>query len=306
MPKTALLFCVLYSVCIFSRLPHVSAQAVSANKSELPHFAVASVKENKTGGLPFSNIPLDRSDAFLPPGCTFRAIDEPFIAYLIFAYKVKVSEFRGGLMRSLPSWVVKDRFDIVAKCESPNPSKDDMRLMLQSLLAERFNLKVHRGNRPFQVLAMHVRRGKSLGSQLKPHDSDCALPFPAPVQSTSSQLVGQWPAQCGDGEEIRLSKHRLREGGRGMTMDQIADWLTGAADLDFPVVNRSGLNGTFDFVLEFVPEKLEDAIPNLAADETAGPNFQEATEDQLGISLKKEMASISLFFVDKVEYPSTN
>ena len=49
-----------------------------------------------------------------------------------------------------------------------------------------------------------------------------------------------------------------------MNMEQIADWLSGAGDLELPVVNRSGLTGTFDFVLEFVPDKLQDAIPDPA------------------------------------------
>jgi len=91
-----------------------------------------------------------------------------------------------------------------------------------------------------------------------------------------------------------------------MNMEQIADWLSGAGDLELPVVNRSGLTGTFDFVLEFVPDKLQDAIPDPADKDGSGPSFQNAVEDQLGIRLKKETASIPLFFVDRVEYPSPN
>jgi uncharacterized protein (TIGR03435 family) len=91
-----------------------------------------------------------------------------------------------------------------------------------------------------------------------------------------------------------------------MTMDQIADWISGAGDLDLPVVNRSGLEGSFDFVLEFIPDKLEDAIPDPSRAEAAGPDFQEAVEDQLGMRLKKEQATIALFFVDRLEYPSPN
>ncbi|HKD61333.1 MAG TPA: TIGR03435 family protein [Terracidiphilus sp.] len=308
MPRTALLWSILYSVGTFGSVAQVYSQAATSNKgSNSPHFEVASVKENKSGSPPSSNVPLDRSDTFFPTACTLRAINQPFVTYLIFAYKVSVSEFRGGLMRSLPSWAVRDRFDIIAKCASPSPSKDDLRLMLQSLLAERFNLEVHRNNRQFQVLAMHPRKASSLGPQLKPHDSSCATPLAAPVLSTpSAELVGRWPQLCGDGEELRLSGKRLREGGRAMNMEQIADWLSGAGDLELPVVNRSGLTGTFDFVLEFVPDKLQDAIPDPADKDGSGPSFQNAVEDQLGIRLKKETASIPLFFVDRVEYPSPN
>jgi len=272
-----------------------------------PEFEVASVRENKSGGAPSSSVPLDRSDTFSPGGCTFRAVNEPFIAYLIFAYKVRVSEFRGGLMRSLPSWAVKDRFDIVAKCASPNATRDDLRLMLQSLLAERFKLKVHREDRQFPALGMYLRNAGVLGPQLQPHRSDCASPLPLPAASTATaNLLGRWPPSCGDGDEARISRHRLRDGGRAMTMDQIADWMSGGGDLDLPVVNRSGLQGAFDFVLEYIPDKLADAIPDPSSAEAAGPSFQEAVEDQLGMRLKKEQATITLFFVDRLEYPSPN
>ena len=294
-----LLSAVLSGIC-------VSRSAAQPGKDRL-QFDVASVRESKSGGPSSSNVPLDRSDIFSPTGCTFRAINEPFVAYLIFAYKVKVSEFRGGLMRSLPAWAVKDRFDIVAKCGLMSATKDDFRLMMQSLLAERFKLKTHREVRQLPALAMSPRRAGVLGPQLKPHDSGCSSPLPSLAASTATvDLLERWPSLCGDGEEMRISRHRLRDGGRAMTMDQIADWISGAADLDLPVVNGSHLSGTYDFVLEFVPDKLQDAIPDPSSSEASGPNFQEAVEDQLGMRLKKERATLSLFFVDQLEYPSPN
>lgn len=275
--------------------------------SNPPRFEVASVREDRSGGAPASNIPLDRSDTPSPAGCRLRAINQPFVAFLIFAYKLRVTDFRGGLMRSLPAWAVKDRFDITAKCESESVTKDDMRRMMQSLLADRFNLKVHRASKEFPVLAISPRKSGALGPQLKHHGSGCSSPLPAePPAATTAELLGKWPALCGDGEEIRLSKTRVRDGGRAMTMDQIADWISGAGDLELPVVNRSHLEGTYDFILEFVPYKLEDAIPSGAEVDKPGPDFQEAVEDQLGMRLKKERAAIPLFYVDHLEYPSAN
>lgn len=307
--RAGLLCAILSCISTLSSAAPQSSSPGTGSNGNSRQFEVASVKENLSGDAASSNIPLDRSDTFSPTGGTFTAINQPFIAYLIFAYKVKVSEFRGGLMRSLPAWAVKDRFDIVAKSASTSATKDDMRLMVQSLLAERFNLKVHREDRQLPVLAMHPMKIGVLGPQLKAHSStsSCVEGGPSPGPSAlPAELVGRWPSACGDGLERRITRDRVREGGRAMTMDQIADWLTGAADLAFPIVNRSGLSGTFDFVLEFVPEKLEEAFPNPADNEPSGPNFQEAIEDQLGIQLKKETAAIPLFFVDNVEYPSPN
>src|SRR6266576_1656087 len=69
-------------------------------------------------------------------------------------------------------------------------------------------------------------------------------------------MVGLWRASCGDGTEVRIPKYRLREGGRDVTMTAIADWLTGSGESDRPILDQTGLNGTFDFILEFDPESL--------------------------------------------------
>jgi uncharacterized protein (TIGR03435 family) len=86
-------------------------------------------------------------------------------------------------------------------------------------------------------------------------------------------------------------------------MDAIASWLSGAGDLDLPIVNDSGLNGTFDFILEFEPEYPESNPSNAPIE---GPVFIDAIRDQLGLQLKKQMGTSSFFIVDHVEYPSPN
>jgi hypothetical protein len=68
-------------------------------------FEVASVRENKSDRKAASNFPLDRGNVYYPTGGVFSATNQSLVAYLIFAYKVNVSEFRGGLMstaRGLP------------------------------------------------------------------------------------------------------------------------------------------------------------------------------------------------------------
>ena len=96
----------------------------------------------------------------------------------------------------------------------------------------------------------------------------------------------------------------LRSGGRNMSMDGIASWLTGAGDLDLPIVNHSGLDGNFDFIIEFEPEPAEGATASNVPVE--GPTFLDAMKDQLGLQLKKQIGSASFFIVDHVQYPSAN
>ncbi len=292
--------------------PKILAQAhakPSSTRNRKPEFDVASVKENKSNGEPTSNIPLDRSETYSPTGGSFSATGQPLIAYLIFAYKVNVSETYGGLMRRLPEWAVADRFDIQAKSTNQNPTKDQMRLMMQSLLEERFKLAVHRENRQVPIFALSLVKLGKTGPQLKQHIATSSCSTTLSDQSTSApvaSIIGLWPAECGDGKEIRApgAPRHVRSGGRDMSMDAIASWLSGTGDLDFPIVNQSDLAGTFDFIIEFEPEHPENV--SASAVPVEGPTFLDAVKDQLGLQLKKQMGSSSFFVVDHVEYPSPN
>lgn len=286
------------------------AQSTAKNPSSMTalkklEFEVASVRENKSGGQATSNFPLDRGDAYTPTGGVFSATNQSVVTLLIFSYKINVSEFRGGLMRRLPSWAINDRFDVNARAGSLKPTKEDMRLMLQSLLEDRFKLRVHRERREVPVFGLYLRKPAKTGPQLRQHNpaSLCSSPLPLPSAGTPVEaLVGLWPAICGDGDEIRISKYRLREGGRDMTINAIADWLEGAGESERPMLERTGLNGTFDFILEFDPESLGiDVSPDNSA-----PTFTEAIREQLGLQVQKENGTVSIFVVDNVEYPSSN
>ena len=272
-------------------------------------FEVASVRENKSGGQANSNFPLDRGGAYSSTGGVFSATNQPLVGLLIFAYKINISEFRGGLMRSLPAWAKTDKFDVNARAAWEDPTKEEMRQMLQSLLEDRFKLKVHRELRQMPVFGLNLSKPGRTGHQLKPHNSNpsCSAPLPPPPPGTPvSKLVGLWPPGCGDGTETRVSRYLLREGGRDMTMRAIADWLTGSGETDRPIVDRTGLSGTFDFILEFDSESLGREGVSSAARDDSGPTFMEAMKEQLGLTVEKQDGSIPIFVVDNVEYPSAN
>ncbi len=272
-------------------------------------FEVASVRENRSGGHATSNVLLDRGDVYSPTGGVFSATNQSLVTLLIFAYKINISEFRGGLIRRLPGWATADKFDINARAESSKPTKEDMRLMLQSLLEDRFKLKVHRETQKMPVFGLYLTRPGKTGPQLKPHDpaSSCSAPLPLlSAETPVATMIGLWPPGCGDGTEARVSKYRLGEGGRDMTMNAIADWLTGAGESERPILDRTGLKGTFDFILEFDPESLgREGISSVPSDDS-GPTFTEAMKEQLGLQVKKQEGAISIFVVDNVEYPSAN
>jgi uncharacterized protein (TIGR03435 family) len=213
-------------------------------------------------------------------------------------------------MRQFPEWAVRDRFDINARTNSPNPTKDDLRLMVQSLLQDRFKLAVHRETRRVPVLALTLAKAGKTGPQLRAHGVASACPSTSSAQFRSMQaaaVLGIWPVECGDGEEVRVSAHAVRDGGRDMSMDAIASWLTGAGDYaDRPVINTTGLKGSYDFVVEFAPNYPGSAKPDDASTETSEPAFPDALVDQLGLRLKKQDGTASFFTIDHVEYPSAN
>jgi uncharacterized protein (TIGR03435 family) len=112
-------------------------------------FEIASVKPD-SGPFRPPNVPLDNGNA-LPPARTTRfSADHGLITYIEFAYKIHFAEQQLQTMRAhLPRWIFakpyddsSDRYAIEARA-STIPTKDQIRLMMQSLLADRFQLKVH-------------------------------------------------------------------------------------------------------------------------------------------------------------------
>lgn len=83
--------------------------------------------------------------------------------------------------------------------------------------------------------------------------------------------------------------------------------LSQRVDLGRPIVDATGLTGTFDFLLEFMPESKGPTPPgsNPSADPD-GPSFQQAVQDQLGLKLQSRKSSMEVLVLDHVEHPSAN
>jgi hypothetical protein len=105
-------------------------------------FDLASIRLSKPGSFTPPNIPFGPDGAYHPTGGLLKA-NFPLMAYIAFAYKLWLTqEQEKAMMVHLPKWVATDTFIIQAKVEG-NPTKDQMRLMMQSLLADRFKLALH-------------------------------------------------------------------------------------------------------------------------------------------------------------------
>jgi uncharacterized protein (TIGR03435 family) len=267
-------------------------------------FEVASVHENKTGEAPYSNFPLGPGPQFDAKGGLLAAKDMLLLQYVVFAYKpdmFQIQEFRA----KLPDWARTTRFDIEARADG-SPTKDDMRLMMQSLLEERFHMAVHRDTREEPAYAVVLAKPGVLGPRLKPHsadDPDCAK------TSFAKTAAGAYPVACGANASIvPETPGDFAVAGYNVTMDAIAPALGGTANLtDRRVVDQTGLTGTYDYTLEFAPEAALSARPDASDDlGPGGPTFTEAVKNQLGLKLVPQKLPTEVIVIDHLERPTEN
>jgi uncharacterized protein (TIGR03435 family) len=281
-------------VCLCSLVAAIPllSQTLSAPK---PSFEVASIKPANADKFTPPNFALDFNDLFSganPHGRFFAEF--PLAVYIEFAYKLWPSqELREAMLAHLPKWVSTDKYAINAKAEG-DPTKDQMRRMLQSLLADRFKLAVHFERHETSVLALVLDKSGKTGPQLSPHSDD----IPCDVSKvTSDTLV---PA-CGHAEAMPMPNHSLLMSGRNMTMNEIVATLSYLSpEFAHPVVDQTGLDGRFDFTLEWTRQS------NNAAPVDLGTTIQEALQEQLGLKLKSTKALMDSLVIDHVERPSEN
>jgi uncharacterized protein (TIGR03435 family) len=242
----------------------------------MPAFEVASIKLHDPGDSASGNF-FQGVDRWVARNSTLRQLVRT--AYQIQDYRVI-----GG-----PAWADTVRYDIDAKASQddaargggPAPSR---LLMVRSLLADRFKLRVRREQRELPVYELRVaRRDGKLGSALKAVDKrDCVANAP-----------GGWCGVRGQGPG--------RVMGQQVTIDTIVMGLGGT--IERVVVNRTGLTGVFDFTLQFTPQSAELAHSGAAPADVA-PSIFTAVEEQLGLKLHAERAAVDILVIESAEKPS--
>ncbi len=286
--------------------PAMSAQTATATMPQWQiaaggrmAFEVASIRQ-RAPGAQFTppNFPLSNENAYADTGGRFIA-NFPLVVYITFAYKLELTrEQRQAMVAHLPNWVSNDSFIIQAKAANHNPTKDQMRLMMQSLLADRFQLALHFETRETAVLAMTLVRPGKPGPKLIPHAD--GPPCDGPPDPNL------FPSQCEVTSLERNSSGSIG-GSRNTTLEMIASALPSLGRLSRPVVDRTGLSGNFDYRLEWTPEPNGASPPGLNTQpDLQGTTFLQAVRDQLGIKLESTKASIQTIVIDRVEHPLEN
>ena len=263
-------------------------------------FDVASVKPNTSNEPAHSRFALGPGDGYVPNGGLFAATNQALIVYLRFAFKLGQSDLTG-----LPAWVYDDRFDIEGRAQG-NPTKDQSRLMMQSLLADRFRLTRHTERRTIPVFNLMLSKAGTIGPKLQAHaaDGSCAATPSAASSTPGLQLP---PIPCGSiGPVPASAPGRGRLVGRAVTIGRIAEFLMNPfTGVDRPVFDRTGLTGTFDLSLEWSLEP-DSAQPLGPPPESTGPTFLRALQEQLGLKLTSTTGPVDVLVIDHVEHPSPN
>ena len=271
-------------------------------------FDVAAVRQDTNSDAdPQSNVPLRSmdsiSDSFSPTGGLFRASNFLLSQYIAFAYKLSPEEAK-RVQLQLPKWANTSEYDIVARA-SGNPTKDQFRLMMQALLAERFKLLEHYETKEMAVWALTLDKPGKLGPSLRQHKDDgvpCATAS-ASGEEPERTTTGGFPVQCGTVVHFPGKTSGIASlGARALTSSVLANVLGVWYQTDKPVVDDTGL-GLVDFLLEFTPDRMTNTGRMYDPD---APTFLEALKEQLGLKFVSRKVSIQAMVIDHIEEPSPN
>jgi bla regulator protein BlaR1 len=250
-------------------------QSQDADSSFRPTFEVASIKPDP---LPQTSISVAK-----PPGggLVARGISTKFLITL--AYDVREFQILDG-----PSWISREQYSIDAK-PGDNPKgpilsvyltkrqkeDDEWRLRIQSLLARRFQLRIHRETREEQVYSLVVAKN---GPKFR--------------ESTFNE------SDAGKGRLPGLKMRPYELAGTSVDIRLLAEELS--RRLSRNVIDQTGLKGEYDFNLRWVPDVVEgDSVPD-------GPSIFTAVQEQLGLKLESGKAPVDAIIIDHIERPSAN
>jgi uncharacterized protein (TIGR03435 family) len=218
---------------------------------------------------------------------------------IMFAYDAKsISQVSG-----YPGWVATARYDIEAKDDESttaaldNMSRDErvrqVRLMVQALLLERFELKVSRDVKELPVYALVIAKG-------------------------GPKLTASVDPPLAPGGKPRGSGFRMQRPGDIQTINASLDAFAGGLLSKMPetegrvVVNKTGLKGSYDFTLTWAPERGTpgaggpDEAFTSTAEADSRPGLFTALEEELGLKLESQKGSVEGLVVDHVERPTPN
>jgi uncharacterized protein (TIGR03435 family) len=234
-----------------------------------PAFEVATIKPSN---------PEIQGKGIRVNGVNFSTVNTSVVDLISFAYGVHARQISGG-----PAWFTSDRFDIAAKPDGEGqPNDRQLKIMVQKLLAERFQLKFHKEQKELSVYAITVTK---TGSKLTKNESD-----PNGLPGLGFRGLGAMVV-------------------RNATLVDFAGTMQGAV-LDRPVVDQTGLAGRYDFTLNWTPDEFQFTGLGVKVppppDNAPNPDLFAAIQQQLGLKLESTKAPTDVLVIDRAEKPTGN
>lgn len=267
-----------------------AGRATPAGQAARPQFEVASIRPSSSDSI--VNV------RPLPGRLTADATMQVLVQY---AYGVQPFQIVGG-----PNWLTTARYDIDARAGA-TADRDQLFLMLQSLLEERFQLKTHRETRTLPVFTLvPTREGVKLPPPKEGVCVDSAadaavewaggrMAFPGELEPVRGRCGSAIVALGPRGAEIRGGRIAMSELVRLLSM------LMGRIVLD-----ETGYTALFDVQLDFVPDDTTPAMPAPPPGSgLSGRSIAQALQ-QLGLRLQSATGPVEVIVVDQVERPSAN
>lgn len=253
-----------------------------------PSFEVASVKPSADA---------DGRTWGIRPGGRFIAKSVTLRTLISLAYNVREDRISGG-----PEWINTETWNIEAKADSTSASKwpdswpfpavadDPVRPSLESLIEDRFQLKARRETKDAPIYEITVAKN---GSKLKPTEGRETVGRGAPRGSMLFNFYLGYIA------------------GNGISVAGLAQGLGEQGALGRPVIDKTGLTGSYDFILEWAPgPELRTPPPNVPAlsAETAATRSSifVALQEQLGLKVEAAKGPVAAVIIGHVEKPSAN
>ena len=240
-------------------------------------FEVASIKPSMAGTRGSGIRPK-------PGGQGYIAANVSVSSMMQVMYRITASQIVGG-----PTWMSSDVWDVEANADHAGNTTDQLHEMFQTLLADRFELRFHREKKDMGAYVLNVDRS---GSKLKVSESKD--PYDIPIKP------GDQP---------------FKSVGTRVPISYLCFYLS--QTLRVPVVDQTGLNGFYDFTLEWMPQiDLPPPGPNIPDQITVESQTKvvdaiqsamiSALRAQLGLKLESRKAPVEVFVIDHVERPSEN
>jgi len=211
-------------------------------------------------------------------------------ANVLIQLAYNVTDFQ---IRQAPAWSVSERYDVEAKAVG-NLAFKQLQPLLQALLVERFKLKVHTESIELPAYELIVSES---GPRMQPTKQGSCVHV---------DMSAQIPRDRACGVTLTfIAKGILRIEARGVSLQVLADELTD--QLHKSVHDKTALDGSFDFNLDFRPPDALDNSPALSPnDDPGGPTIFQAITKQLELRLRSIKAPTDVLVIDHIEKPSAN